>query len=103
MQEIAYALESRVVLVMWDAERPPSRVFRSHSTNTCRGRHSMKTLLYLSLLGAWGLYAQTEKAQLSGTISDSSNALIPAARVTVTNSATGTRRNVHSNEAGLYV
>src|SRR5262249_4813663 len=48
--------------------------------------------------------AQTEigAASLSGKITDSSGAVVPAASVTVTEQSTGFSRTTMSNEAGLY-
>ena len=48
-------------------------------------------------------YGQTEKAQLSGTVTDKSNATIPGANITLINSATGIKRTAQTNEAGRYV
>lgn len=39
---------------------------------------------------------------ISGTVSDSSGAIIPGARVIVANTSTGIRRNLETNEAGLF-
>jgi hypothetical protein len=47
-------------------------------------------------------YAQTT-AQLSGTVQDSTGAVIPGADVTLTDEATGLKRVVQSNAQGLYV
>ncbi|HEU0119157.1 MAG TPA: TonB-dependent receptor, partial [Bryobacteraceae bacterium] len=47
-----------------------------------------------------GLLAQT--AQVSGRVTDSAGHAVPAATVAVTNEATQVRRNVLSNEEGLY-
>ena len=48
------------------------------------------------------ILAQSEKAQLGGSVTDSSKAFIPGAEVSVTNSATGIRRSVRTNEQGLF-
>src|SRR5690348_8743568 len=62
------------------------------------------------LLAFWiGLYAsaplvhaQSDNASISGTITDSSGAVVPAATVTITNEATGEIRTGTSNAAGFY-
>jgi hypothetical protein len=54
-------------------------------------------LTFTALLG------QTEKAQLSGTITDNSDAAIPGAGITVVNSATGIKRITETNGDGHYV
>jgi hypothetical protein len=64
-----------------------------------------KTLLLLALacLGTTGaLSAQEVRASLSGLISDPSGAPIPAAKITVTNTAKNTTVVSTSNEIGLY-
>ncbi len=46
--------------------------------------------------------AQTENANLQGTVSDPSNAVIPQAQVTITNTATGVARTVTTNDSGEF-
>src|SRR5579872_6504166 len=52
----------------------------------------------------WGpaLFAQSERGTISGTVRDSSGAVIPNAQVTVTNTATNTSVSLPSNEAGEF-
>jgi hypothetical protein len=49
-----------------------------------------------------GAMAQTATGSISGTIVDSTGAIVPDAPVTVTEQATGAARTVKSNSAGLY-
>lgn len=49
------------------------------------------------------LLAQTGNASLDGTVTDVSGAVIPQAKVTVTNNATGVAKNVEVTSSGLYV
>lgn len=65
----------------------------------------MKNIVRIAILAlsAAALYAQTEKAQLSGTITDKSNASIPGAAIAITNSATGIKRTAETNDGGRYV
>lgn len=49
-----------------------------------------------------GLSAQTEKAQLAGTVTDSSQAVVPGVQISLTNTGTSARRTTTSNEQGLY-
>ena len=58
-------------------------------------------LVGILALVAWSAAAQTS-AGLNGTVTDSSGAVAPGARVTVTNVDTGARREAISNDAGLY-
>src|SRR5215510_16196659 len=48
-------------------------------------------------------WAQVETAQISGTIKDSSGAVLPGVQVTATQTATGAKRSTVSNETGNYV
>src|SRR5215471_20875415 len=48
------------------------------------------------------VYAQTTNANLGGTVSDSTGALIPGVSITATNTQTGIVTTVISNEAGAY-
>src|SRR5260221_6284963 len=47
-------------------------------------------------------YAQTSRGTVSGTVMDSSGAVVAGASVTVIGTETGTRRSTFSNEAGIY-
>src|ERR1700733_2823914 len=55
----------------------------------------------LLLLSAPLTYAQTT-AQLTGTVQDSTGAVVPNAKVTLTDEATGLARIVQTNRQGLY-
>lgn len=48
------------------------------------------------------LLAQTEKAQLTGTVSDSSQSSVAGAQIVVSSKVTGARRTATSNDQGLY-
>src|SRR5262249_10941497 len=48
------------------------------------------------------LFGQSERGTITGTVVDSSGALVPAARVTVTNISTKLVSESQSNEAGGY-
>src|SRR5262245_24762058 len=54
----------------------------------------------LPAVSAWG---QATTAQISGVVKDQSGALLPGAEITVTQTATGTKRSTVSNETGNYV
>src|SRR5215475_8794332 len=57
-------------------------------------------VLLLSLAGA--LYAQSQFAQVSGTVDDMTGALIPGVTVTATDVNTGVVTTELTNEAGVY-
>ena len=61
---------------------------------------SLLTVLLLCSVAAFG---QAESGQISGTVTDTSNAVVPGAKVTVTNVNTGLVRNSVTNNAGEYV
>jgi len=46
--------------------------------------------------------AQSDNSSITGTITDSSGAVVPHATVTITNEATGQVRSVTSNDTGFY-
>jgi Carboxypeptidase regulatory-like domain/TonB dependent receptor len=58
-------------------------------------------LLIQPLLAAI-LWAQTDRATITGTVSDSTGALIPGVIVIATNVATGIRTNAVTNQTGIY-
>jgi hypothetical protein len=58
--------------------------------------------LALTILPAGQAHAQVTGATLSGTVTDSSGAVIPAVQVSIKNRATGVVRDVTTDEAGLY-
>ena len=46
--------------------------------------------------------AQSRAAEITGTVTDSSGAVVPGARVSLTNVATGARTDLTTTAAGLY-
>ena len=62
----------------------------------------LTTSIVMSLLLSAFALAQSTSATVSGTVSDSSDALIPGVTVTATNEGTGVVTSVVSNEAGAY-
>src|SRR5215813_8296629 len=63
-------------------------------------------LLYLFLFGAFACnlaIGQGSTAQISGTVSDSTGAVLPGVEVTATQTDTGVSRMTVSNETGSYV
>src|SRR5262249_9185067 len=64
----------------------------------------MRCLLLLALVGtASPLYAQAVKGTLLGTVTDSSQAVVPEAAVEITETNTGISRRVTANQNGYYV
>lgn len=67
-----------------------------------RFEHFAGALLPMLLLTPVTLMAQADSSSLSGTITDTTGAVVPAAKVTAHNEATGQDRSVSTNEAGSY-
>src|ERR1700680_4058268 len=65
-------------------------------------RHSLRAGLCIVLLCTAALIAQSERGTISGTVRDSTGAVIPGAKVTVTNTATGVVNNLTGNEVGEF-
>src|SRR5438552_18782158 len=63
---------------------------------------SFLAILLLSVVLAAPAFGQSTYATVSGTIEDSSHALLPGVSVTATNNATGVVTTVVSNESGAY-
>jgi hypothetical protein len=74
----------------------------------CFGRRPAATGWILALVviangGARQAYAQVAGATLTGTVKDSSGAVVPNAQVSITDIDTSVNRMVSSNAAGLYI
>jgi len=63
---------------------------------------SAASLLVLCTLFALPAFAQVDRAALVGTVTDSSGARLPNARVEVVSPATGLRRNVQADASGSF-
>lgn len=62
----------------------------------------VRKLFGLSVLAAIPLAAQTGLGIVTGTVQDASKAAVPAAKVSLTNTATGVLRSADVNQAGIY-
>src|SRR5215472_5120239 len=66
---------------------------------------SRRTTLVVLLLAAWfanNANAQLDRASLIGTVTDTSGAIVPHAKVEITSPNTGFNRQVESGDAGVY-
>lgn len=61
-----------------------------------------RSLFSLIVLAATA-FGQVSTGRISGAVTDSSGAVVPGAKVTVTNEATGINRTANSNQEGFYV
>jgi len=59
-------------------------------------------LIMAVLLMAGALFAQTPTARITGTITDSSGAIVPGAKISVLGQATGLHADATSNHNGIY-
>jgi len=59
-------------------------------------------LLYVVLASTVALFAQAGTAEINGTITDSSSAVVSGATVTISNPATGFSRVLKTNDQGIY-
>jgi hypothetical protein len=60
------------------------------------------SLAVLCLISGPAAFAQSDTAQISGTVLDSSGSAVPNANIAVRNEATGLERRVTTNESGYY-
>ena len=59
-------------------------------------------LSFLLLISSALLLAQSERGTISGTVRDTSGAVVPGAKIVVTNTATGVATTLTSNEVGEF-
>jgi hypothetical protein len=59
-------------------------------------------LVLAALFCAWSLFGQSATGTISGTVTDSSGAVIPKAKVELTDQATGSKRETVANSAGVF-
>jgi len=66
----------------------------------------LRTRIFVLLLMTFGfsamLFSQTQQGRIVGRITDSSGAIVPGAKVVITEIATGTNRELKTNAAGDY-
>src|SRR5438128_12695076 len=60
--------------------------------------HFIAFSIFLAAVGS----AQTSRGTVTGLVSDSQKAAVPAATIDLTNTATNVVRSTQSNESGLY-
>ena len=64
----------------------------------------MKKLLFplLCVSVALPVFAQTDRATMTGTVTDTTGARVPAVTITITSKATGIARKINSNTEGVF-
>lgn len=68
----------------------------------------LKTLLCLGVLisffgwAAMSVSAQSDRGSIRGTVTDQNEAVVPNAKITITNNASGETRETVTNESGIY-
>src|SRR5438105_12414641 len=80
-------------------------VFLSVEVGGMKGFFALLLVAFLFIaLGSTALRAQAvSTSQITGTVKDQTGAVLPGAEVTVTQTDTGARRTVLSDEAGSYI
>jgi hypothetical protein len=76
-------------------------------TNTCPAP-GVRLSWFLALLGVLGLFlpaswAQVDQGTITGVVQDQSGAVVPNAKITLTNTDTGLVLERNANESGIYV
>jgi len=66
-------------------------------------RRLLALVLAVLVCGSLALFAQVTTGSITGTVTDSGGAVVPGAKVTVTNTATGLSRVVETNAEGYYL
>jgi len=74
-----------------------------HSTAARLALKKLGITVVLLMLAAVPALAQINSGSMSGTVSDSTGAVIPSAKITATEAQTGTIYNTVSNSAGIYL
>ncbi len=77
----------------------------SHTLGSARillSRAGLASALLAFLFCGWMLSAQNATGSISGTVADASGAVIPNAKVTLTDQATNTKRDTVSNGSGYF-
>jgi hypothetical protein len=59
--------------------------------------------LFILVLGCTAAWSQGATAQISGTVTDQSGAVLPGVEITATQTETGITRNTITNETGAYI
>src|SRR5580704_761330 len=59
--------------------------------------------VFLGIFGLSSLFGQANTASIRGIITDASNAVVPRAEVILTNTGTGTKSSVKTNDVGEYL
>jgi hypothetical protein len=66
-------------------------------------RKNMTSLVGILLLASAAVFAQTSTGSLGGTVVDPNGAAVPGAKVTAVSAITGTKLEILTTDAGLYV
>jgi len=67
-----------------------------------RVRNYVAVLVFMGVIGAGPILAQSERGTITGTVHDSSGAVVPAANVRITNVATNVTIATTSNLSGEF-
>src|SRR5262245_32630554 len=75
---------------------------RSYGEMSMSFRLTIGLLVLVALLFPAASFAQSERGTITGTVQDSSGAVIPAAKVVLTNTQNGVSFTTNTNDSGDY-
>jgi hypothetical protein len=81
--------------------KKPEKVLQKHARRVVLGWMKVMVGLWI-LAAAISLSGQTPTANVTGLVTDQSGAVVPAAKVTITNTATGIQSATETNSSGYY-
>src|SRR5215471_6097566 len=81
----------------------PCQTFQYSSTFNSPVEETMKRVVILIFLSCSVVWGQGSTAQISGTVTDPSGAVLPGVEITATQTDTSVSRTAISNETGGYV
>src|SRR5205085_5384183 len=97
--------DTRLPFLAAHSDRFAGLYFDVSSCQSCMENKMTRKFLQMglvSLLLCAMAFGQAETGQITGTVSDPSGAVVPNAKVTVTNVQTNASRSAQSNASGIY-
>ncbi len=73
------------------------------TSSTSKLGRTAALLLFICILGVTAAFAQFDTGTITGSVTDPSGAMVPNAKVTVTNTGTGIEKSYNSDSSGNFV